>query len=62
MSIARLSARVRRDLLYLSYPSREWTVPHYRDGVRVIDVLTLVAASLFATALPKCDELTILKL
>ncbi len=39
MSIVRLSDRVRRELTYLSYPSREWTVPHYRDGARVLDVL-----------------------
>jgi FAD-dependent urate hydroxylase len=39
MSIARLSDRVRRELAYLSYPSREWTVPHYQDGARVVDVL-----------------------
>ena len=39
MSVARLSDRVRRELTYLSYPSREWTVPRYRDGTRVLDVL-----------------------
>jgi cation diffusion facilitator CzcD-associated flavoprotein CzcO len=39
MSVVRLSDRVRRDLTYLSYPSREWTLPRYRDGVRVLDVL-----------------------
>jgi cation diffusion facilitator CzcD-associated flavoprotein CzcO len=39
MSVARLSDRVKRELVYLSYPSQEWTVPHYRDGVRVVDVL-----------------------
>jgi cation diffusion facilitator CzcD-associated flavoprotein CzcO len=43
MSVARLSDRVRRDLAYLSYPSREWTVPHYRDGDRVLDVLIVGA-------------------
>ena len=32
MSVARLSKRVRRELTYLSYPPREWTVPRYRDG------------------------------
>jgi cation diffusion facilitator CzcD-associated flavoprotein CzcO len=37
--VARLSNRVRRELTYLSYPSREWTVPRYRDGARVLDVL-----------------------
>jgi cation diffusion facilitator CzcD-associated flavoprotein CzcO len=39
MSVVRLSDRVRRELTYLSYPSREWTVPRYRDGARVLDVL-----------------------
>jgi cation diffusion facilitator CzcD-associated flavoprotein CzcO len=40
MSVVRLSDRVRRDLTYLNYPpSREWAVPRYRDGVRVLDVL-----------------------
>ena len=37
--VARLSNRVRRELTYLSYPSRDWTVPRYRDGARVLDVL-----------------------
>jgi cation diffusion facilitator CzcD-associated flavoprotein CzcO len=39
MSVVRLSDRVRRDLTCLSYPTREWTVPRYRDGARVLDVL-----------------------
>ena len=39
MSVARLSDRVRRELAYLSFPPREWTVPHHRDGHRVLDVL-----------------------
>ena len=39
MSVPRLSDRVRRDLTYLSYPAREWTVPRYRNGARVLDVL-----------------------
>ncbi|MGB9041741.1 MAG: NAD(P)/FAD-dependent oxidoreductase [Pseudolabrys sp.] len=39
MSLDRLSDRVRRELTYLSYPSQEWMVPHYRDGARVVDVL-----------------------
>ena len=39
MSVPRLSDRVRRELTYLSYPSREWTIPRYRDGARVLDVL-----------------------
>src|SRR5262245_36837137 len=43
MSVARLSDRVRRDLEYLSYPSREWIRPHYRNGARVIDVLIIGA-------------------
>jgi cation diffusion facilitator CzcD-associated flavoprotein CzcO len=37
--IARLSARVRRELSYLSFPSREWTVPRFQDGARVLDAL-----------------------
>jgi len=39
MHVTRLSARVRRELTYLGYPSREWTVPRFRDGARVLDVL-----------------------
>jgi cation diffusion facilitator CzcD-associated flavoprotein CzcO len=39
MTVARLSERVRRDLAYLTYPSREWTVAHDRDGAPVLDVL-----------------------
>jgi cation diffusion facilitator CzcD-associated flavoprotein CzcO len=39
MSVVQLSDRVRRELTYLSYPSREWTIPRYRDGARVLDVL-----------------------
>ena len=39
MSVVRLSDRVRRELTYLSYPSREWVIPRYRDGARVLDVL-----------------------
>jgi FAD-dependent urate hydroxylase len=39
MSVVRLSNRVRRELTYLSYPSREWTIPRHRDGARVLDVL-----------------------
>jgi cation diffusion facilitator CzcD-associated flavoprotein CzcO len=30
---------VRRELTYLSHPSRPWTVPRYRDGELVLDVL-----------------------
>jgi FAD-dependent urate hydroxylase len=39
MSIIQLSRRVRRELTYLGYPDRDWTFPHSRDGVRVLDVL-----------------------
>jgi FAD-dependent urate hydroxylase len=39
MTVARLSERVRRDLAYLSYPSREWTIRHCHDGAPVLDVL-----------------------
>jgi FAD-dependent urate hydroxylase len=39
MTVAKLSERVRRDLAYLTYPSREWTIPHYHDGAPVLDVL-----------------------
>lgn len=39
MSLARLSDQVRRDLTYLSFPSRQWTIPRYRNGARVLDVL-----------------------
>jgi cation diffusion facilitator CzcD-associated flavoprotein CzcO len=39
MSVARLSDRVRRELAYLDFPSREWVVPHYRNGAKVLDVL-----------------------
>jgi FAD-dependent urate hydroxylase len=39
MSVTQLSERVRRELTYLGYPPREWTVPRSRDGVPVLDVL-----------------------
>ncbi len=39
MTVARLSERVRRDLAYLTYPSREWTIPRFHDGAPVLDVL-----------------------
>jgi cation diffusion facilitator CzcD-associated flavoprotein CzcO len=39
MSVVTLSDRVRHELTYLSYPSREWTVPRYRNRARVLDVL-----------------------
>src|SRR6266436_1387255 len=39
MSVTQLSDRVRRELTYLSYPPREWTMPRSRDGVPVLDVL-----------------------
>jgi cation diffusion facilitator CzcD-associated flavoprotein CzcO len=41
VSLVQLSNRVRRDLAYLSHPLREWTVPHHRDGTRVLDVLVV---------------------
>jgi FAD-dependent urate hydroxylase len=43
MSVVRLSERVRRELNYLSYPSREWVAPHFRAGRRVLDVLIVGA-------------------
>src|SRR5262245_65854268 len=43
MSVRRLSERVRRELSYVSYPSREWTIPRYRDGQRIVDVLIVGA-------------------
>ena len=39
MSITELSNRVRRELTYLGYPAQEWTYPHSRDGIPVLDVL-----------------------
>lgn len=39
MDITQLSDRVRRELTYLAYPAREWTVPRSRDGAVVLDVL-----------------------
>jgi cation diffusion facilitator CzcD-associated flavoprotein CzcO len=39
MGVTQLSGRVRRELTYLSYPPREWTLPRSRDGVPVLDVL-----------------------
>jgi cation diffusion facilitator CzcD-associated flavoprotein CzcO len=43
VSVARLSDQVRRDLTYLSHPSREWTIPRHRDRARVLDVLIVGA-------------------
>jgi cation diffusion facilitator CzcD-associated flavoprotein CzcO len=43
MSVVRLSQRLRRELAYLSYPSREWVVPRFRAGRRVLDVLVVGA-------------------
>jgi cation diffusion facilitator CzcD-associated flavoprotein CzcO len=43
VSVVRLSNRVRRELTYLGSPSREWTIPRYRNGVRVLDVLIVGA-------------------
>jgi FAD-dependent urate hydroxylase len=39
MTVAKLSERVRRDLAYLTYPSREWTIPRFHDDAPVLDVL-----------------------
>jgi cation diffusion facilitator CzcD-associated flavoprotein CzcO len=39
MSVTQLSDRVQRELTYLGYPPREWTVPRSRDGVPALDVL-----------------------
>jgi cation diffusion facilitator CzcD-associated flavoprotein CzcO len=39
MSVTQLSDRVRRELTYLGYPPREWTVPRYQDGIPALDVL-----------------------
>ncbi|MGJ4946787.1 NAD(P)-binding domain-containing protein [Bradyrhizobium sp. HKCCYLS20291] len=39
MSITELSRRVRRELTYLGYPSREWTCARTLDGVPAVDVL-----------------------
>ena len=42
MSLARLSEQVRRELTYLSFPpSREWTIPRFQNGTRVLDVLII---------------------
>src|SRR6516162_5528411 len=41
MSIAGLTDRVRHDLACLSFPDRDWTIPRYRNGVRVTDVLII---------------------
>lgn len=43
MSVVQLSDRVRRELTYLSYPPRDWTLPRSRDGARVLDVLIVGA-------------------
>jgi FAD-dependent urate hydroxylase len=43
MSVTQLSDRVRRELSYLSYPPREWTLPRSRDGGGVLDVLIVGA-------------------
>ena len=43
MSTARLSDRVRSDLTYLCYPTREWTIPRHRGEARVLDVLIVGA-------------------
>jgi cation diffusion facilitator CzcD-associated flavoprotein CzcO len=43
MSVTQLSDRVRRELTYLSYPPREWTLPRSQDGAGVLDVLIVGA-------------------
>jgi len=43
MSVSQLTKRVRRELTYLDYPAREWTVPRFMDGVPVLDVLVVGA-------------------
>jgi FAD-dependent urate hydroxylase len=43
MSVTQLSDRVRRELSYLSYPPRKWTLPRSRDGGGVLDVLIVGA-------------------
>ncbi|WFU69256.1 NAD(P)/FAD-dependent oxidoreductase [Bradyrhizobium sp. CB2312] len=43
MSVSQLTKRVRRELTYLDYPAREWTVPRFIDGVKVLDVLIVGA-------------------
>ncbi len=43
MSVVRLSDQVRRELTYLSYPARDWMLPRYRRGARVVDVLIVGA-------------------
>lgn len=39
MSVTQLTKRVRRELAYLDYPAREWTVPRFTNGAPVLDVL-----------------------
>ncbi|WP_271673176.1 NAD(P)-binding domain-containing protein [Bradyrhizobium sp. CCBAU 51627] len=39
MGVSQLTERVRRELTYLDYPAREWTVPRFKDGVPILDVL-----------------------
>lgn len=39
MGVTKLSDRVRRELPYLAYPDRAWTVPRERDDGAVLDVL-----------------------
>jgi FAD-dependent urate hydroxylase len=43
MSVTQLSDRLRRELTYLSYPPREWTLPRSRNGAGVLDVLIVGA-------------------
>jgi cation diffusion facilitator CzcD-associated flavoprotein CzcO len=63
MSVTQLSDRVRRELTYLSYPPREWTLPRSRNGARVLDVLIVGAGqSGLATAFGlKLERITNIK-
>ena len=64
MSVTQLSDRVRRELTYLSYPPREWTLPRSRDGNGVLDVLIVGAGqSGLATAFGlKLERITNLRI
>lgn len=63
MSVIQLSDRVRRELTYLSYPPREWTLPRSQNGARVFDVLIVGAGqSGLATAFGlKLERITNIK-
>ena len=64
MSVTQLSDRVRRELSYLSYPPRKWTLPRSRDGGGVLDVLIVGAGqSGLATAFGlKLERITNVKI